>query len=58
MVVVLRDEPPIVETETAPAMPTTTIVHRPIGESPLPYLLAALLLLGAALIIWKKRAVS
>ncbi|AEK73548.1 cyclomaltodextrin glucanotransferase [Thermococcus sp. 4557] len=54
-VVVLRDEPPIVETETAPAMPTTTIVHRPIGENPLPYVLAALLLLGAALIIWKKR---
>ncbi|WP_394335171.1 alpha-amylase family glycosyl hydrolase [Thermococcus sp. 5-4] len=49
-VVVLRDEPPIV------AMPTTTIVHRPIGGNPLPYILAALLLLGAALIIWKKRS--
>ncbi|NJE02385.1 alpha-amylase family glycosyl hydrolase [Thermococcus sp. JdF3] len=54
-VVVLRDEPPIVETETAPAMPTMTIVHGPIEENPLPYLLAALLLLGVALIIWKKR---
>ena len=54
-VVVLRDEPPAVETETVTAMPTTTIAHRPVGENPLPYLLAAILLLGAALIIWKKR---
>ncbi|ASJ13269.1 alpha-amylase family glycosyl hydrolase [Thermococcus thioreducens] len=52
-VVVLREEPHA--TETAPAMPTTTVVQGPIGENPLPYLLAALLLLGAALIIWKKR---
>nr|WP_206204730.1 alpha-amylase family glycosyl hydrolase [Thermococcus sp. MAR1] len=54
-VVVLRDGPPIVETETAPTMPTTTIIHRPVGKNPLPYLLVAILLLGAALIIWKKR---
>ncbi|WP_407704657.1 alpha-amylase family glycosyl hydrolase [Thermococcus thermotolerans] len=46
-VVVLRDEPSIV------AMPTTT-VQKPTGENALPYLLVALLL-GAALIIWKKR---
>jgi len=48
-VVVLRDEPPI------GAMPTTTIIHRPIGDNPFLYILAAFLLLGAVLIIWKKK---
>ncbi len=52
--VVLTRKPP----ETPAPEPTTTIVHRPIGTNPAPYIALAALLLAVAAVMFRRRAVS